>query len=439
MGLTSTPTQRTRVVSIIDRLSISGATKHAIWVTAGLDPDQFEAVLITGSLAKGESDMTYYARKAGLEPIVIKEMSREVSPRDIIVVAKLLRYFWKLKPQIIDTQKAKAGATGRIAALIYKWLTPSGLWLRPRDCRVVHTYHGHVFHSYFSPAKTRVFLAIERALARFCTNAIITISEQQRREISEHFRVGTPKQVRVIPLGIDLDELGKDSVSFRRVYGIENDEFAIGIVGRLCEVKNHSMFLKAAAEFIKDQSSRRIRFIVIGDGHLRAELEQLSAELGISGRVIFTGFRKDAASLYAALDLVVLTSLNEGTPMTLIEAMCAGRPVVATEVGGIVDIMGERQSSADGFSIWQHGLTTPSQDVQTFARALRYLVERPALRQRMGEQGQRFVRTRLSKQRLVTDIEQLYHELTGRRSSNLNQPRSLQRPLRDEAIVEPSS
>jgi glycosyltransferase involved in cell wall biosynthesis len=119
--------------------------------------------------------------------------------------------------------------------------------------------------------------------------------------------------------------------------------------------------------------------------------------------------------------------------------MCAGRTVVATEVGGIVDIMGERQSSADGFSIWQHGLTTPSQDVETFARALRYLVERPALRQTMGEQGQRFVRTRLSKQRLVTDIEQLYHELTGRRSSNLNQPRSLQRPRRDEAIVEPSS
>lgn len=433
MGLTSTPIKRIRVVSIIDRLSISGATKHAICVTAGLDPEQFEAVLITGSLAKGESDMTYYAREAGIQPIVIKQMSRELSPRDIIVVAKLLRYFWKLKPQIIDTQKAKAGATGRIAAQIYKWMTPSALWLRPRECRVVHTYHGHVFHSYFGPAKTRVFLAIERALARFCTNAIITISEQQRREISEHFRVGTPEQARVIPLGIDLDEPAKHSVSFRKEYGIDPDEFVIGIVGRLCEIKNHSMFVKAAAELSREQCSpeRRIRFVVIGDGHLRAELEQLSAQLGIAGKVIFTGFRTDAAALYAELDLVVLTSLNEGTPMTLIEAMCAGRAVVATEVGGIVDIMGERQSSVDGFSIWQHGLTTPSQDVQAFTRALRYLIERPALRQSMGEQGQSFVREHLSKEQLVRDIEQLYHELMGRRSSNLSQPRFLQHPLHD--------
>src|SRR5262249_53587643 len=134
----STPNHKTRVVSVIDRLSISGATKHVISLVAGLNREQFEPVLITGSLVEGESDMTYYAQAFGLKPIVIKEMSRELNPRDLIVILKLLRYFWKLRPQIIDTQKAKAGAAARIAALIYKWMTPSALLLRPRQCRVVH-------------------------------------------------------------------------------------------------------------------------------------------------------------------------------------------------------------------------------------------------------------------------------------------------------------
>jgi glycosyltransferase involved in cell wall biosynthesis len=407
---------------------------------AGLDRTQFETRLITGTLIEGESDMTYYARSEGLEPITIKEMSRELTWRDIIVIGKLVRYFWKLKPEIIDTQKAKAGATGRIAAQLYRWLTPSALWLRPRRCRVVHTYHGHVFHSYFSATKTKIFLTIERFLARFCTDAIITISEQQRREISEHFKVGRADQFRVIPLGIDPDEIQTSDSRLRKEYGIADDEFVIGIIGRICEVKNHAMLLESIAKLIKSQNigELRIRLIVIGDGHLLSNLEELCLKLGITDRVIFTGPRTDAPSLYSELDLVVLTSLNEGTPLTLIEAMCAGRPVVATEVGGIVDIMGERQSSTDGFWIWQHGITTPSRDVDTFARALQFMVNRPELRWEMGTQAQMFVKARLSKTQLITSIERLYHELAGKQTLEQSLTRTLPESLAETTIAESS-
>jgi glycosyltransferase involved in cell wall biosynthesis len=407
--------ERIRVVRIIDRLNIGGPAKHVTWLTAGLNPDEFETTLITGTVPPGEGDMSYFAHAAGITPVVIKEMSRELSIRDLLVIAKLVRLFLKLKPQIIHTHKAKAGAAGRVAAMIYKWFTPSALWLRPRQCRIAHTYHGHIFHSYYGTAKTKMFVAIERALARACTDRVIVISEQQRREIGETFRVGRPGQFRVVPLGLDLDETAARRGALRKELGIKDGDVAVGIVGRLCEVKNHAMFLDAAARLSK--SDQHARFVVIGDGHLREELQTRARDSGIGEKVSFTGFREDAVSLYADLDVVALTSLNEGTPLTLIEAMCCGRAVVATEVGGVVDVLGERRADTDGFTIWDHGVTAPSRDVESFARALRYLVERPELRREMGERGRAFVRARLSKARLLNDVENLYREMTGIREA----------------------
>jgi glycosyltransferase involved in cell wall biosynthesis len=173
------------------------------------------------------------------------------------------------------------------------------------------------------------------------------------------------------------------------------------------------MFLAAAAQMLKKPAAHRLRFAVIGDGHLREELEALARHLRVADKIIFTGFRKDAASLYADLDVVALTSLNEGTPLTLIEAMSCSRPVVATEVGGVVDLLGRRSSTFDGFSIWQHGLSVPANDAAGFARALEFLAGRQDLRAEMGAQGQGFVKARLSKARLLDDIGNLYHRLSG--------------------------
>jgi glycosyltransferase involved in cell wall biosynthesis len=400
--------ERIRVVRIIDRLNVGGPAKHVIWLTAGLDPERFETTLITGVVPESEGDMGYFARAAGVEPIVIEKMSRELSFGDVIVIFKILLELFRLKPQIVHTHKAKAGAVGRVAATIYKWLTPSALRLRGRKLAVVHTYHGHIFHSYYGAAKTRLFVAIERALARFCVNRIVAISERQRDEICHAFKVGKIDQFAVIPLGIDFEEVDSLRGPLRREIGVAAGDVLIGVVGRLCEIKNHAMLIESAAKL----EVARTTFVIVGDGHLRAELEWRARAAGLGGRVIFTGFRDDAASIYADFDLVALTSLNEGTPLTLIEAMGCGRAVASTEVGGVADLMGRRRETLDGFTVWDHGVTAPSRDVDAFTNGLRYLIERPSLRREMGERGHAFVSSRLSKERLVGDIENLYRGLT---------------------------
>jgi glycosyltransferase involved in cell wall biosynthesis len=398
---------RIRVVRIIDRLNVGGPAKHVTWLTAGLDPGRFETTLITGVVPESEGDMSYFARAAGVEPIVIEEMGRELSLGDVVVIFKILRELFRLKPHIVHTHKAKAGAVGRVAATIYKWLTPSALRLRPRELGVVHTYHGHVFHSYYGAAKTRLFIAIERALARFCADRIVAISERQRDEICRSFKVGRFEQFTVIPLGIDFDEIDTRRGRLRREIGVGADDVLVGVVGRLCEVKNHAMLIESAAKM----KAAGTAFVIVGDGHLRAELEAQARAAGLDGSVIFTGFRGDAASLYADFDIAALTSLNEGTPLALIEAMGCGCAAASTEVGGVADLMGRRRETLDGFTVWDHGVTAPSRDVETFTKGLKYLIERPRLRREMGERGRAFVSSRLSKGRLVGDIENLYRGL----------------------------
>jgi len=398
---------RIRVVRIIDRLNVGGPAKHVTWLTAGLDPGRFETTLITGVVPESEGDMSYFARAAGVEPIVIEEMGRELSLGDVVVIFKILRELFRLKPHIVHTHKAKAGAVGRVAATIYKWLTPSALRLRPRELGVVHTYHGHVFHSYYGAAKTRLFIAIERALARFCADRIVAISERQRDEICRSFKVGRFEQFTVIPLGIDFDEIDSRRGRLRREIGVGVDDVLVGVVGRLCEVKNHAMLIESAAKM----KAAGTAFVIVGDGHLRAELEAQARAAGLYGSVIFTGFRGDAASLYADFDIAALTSLNEGTPLALIEAMGCGCAAASTEVGGVADLMGRRRETLDGFTVWDHGVTAPSRDVEAFTNGLKYLIERPRLRREMGERGRAFVSSRLSKGRLVGDIENLYRGL----------------------------
>lgn len=403
-----------RIIRIIDRLNIGGPAKHVTWLSAGLDPAAFETSLIAGIVSPQEGDMTDFARQAEVALTIIPEMGRELGWRDAVVIGKLLRLLWQQKPDIVHTHKAKAGAVGRVAAWLYKWLTPSLLWLQPRPLKVLHTYHGHIFHSYYGATKTQLFVFIERFLAWLVTDQIIVISEQQRREIHEQFGVGRPNQFCVIPLGIACDEAEQviPIHSLRAEVGAAENEILIGVIGRLCTVKNHALLFHAVATLCQQSAyQQRLRLLVIGDGELRQELEVLADQLQIADRVVFTGFRSDVSALYRELDVVALTSLNEGTPLTLIEAMNQGCAVVATEVGGVVDILGQRQSTSENFSIWEHGVTAPSKDERAFSHALRYLLERPELRRAMGQRGRAFVRAKLSRERLLQDIAGLYQGL----------------------------
>ncbi len=396
---------------IIDRL-VGGPTRNVVHLTRGLDPQRFDTLLVAGWPAEGEPGDEQFARAAGVQPLRIPELSREIGWQDAAVLVRLVREMFRFRPDIIHTHKSKAGATGRVAAMIYRWATPGALLLRPRPCRVLHTFHGHVFHSYYGPWKTRLFITIERLLGRFCTDRIVTVSEQQRREICERFRIARPEQFEVVPLGLDFESAAGVPGRFRNEFQIRDDEFLVAAVGRLTEVKNYSMFLKACAAALQLAPEVNFRFALVGDGHLRPALAAEAAALGIAGRVLFTGMRDDVSNVYLDSDLVALSSLNEGTPLALLEGMSFGKPVLATEVGGVVDLLGAPCDAQRGVRRWEHGFSVPSNDAGAFAAGLASLARTsPQERRAMGERGQKFVLANYSKQRLVSDIEALYERL----------------------------
>ncbi|HMF57698.1 MAG TPA: glycosyltransferase [Pyrinomonadaceae bacterium] len=431
-----------KVVRIIARLNVGGPARHVVWLSAGLPRDEFQSLLVAGVVPPGEDDMGYFATEQGIEPHIIPEMSREISPKDVVTIWKLYRLFVRERPDIVHTHTAKAGTVGRIAGLLYRWLTLSALWGRPRRrCRFVHTYHGHIFHSYYGRLKTRIFLVIEKFLARTATDKIIVISPQQRREIHQEFGVGESGQFALIPLGMDVDvyaDWAGRRNHMRDELGAGQDEILIGIVGRLTEVKNHDLFLRAAALYkqffgTKEKGGTRVRFVIVGNGHLREQLERSARELGIYDDVEFLGTRNDAQNFYPALDIVALTSLNEGTPLTLIEAMANERACVATSVGGVIDLLGGKlseESTQDLYELCERGVRVPSGDAEAFCHGLRRLVGDPALRRELGARGARFVAESYSKKRLLADITKLYRELAGLESgvwsleSELSSPES---------------
>ena len=423
-----------KVVRIIARLNVGGPAKHVAWLTAATRRYGIESELIAGSVPPGEDDMSYFAAGLGVVPVVLPEMSRELSPKDALAIWKLYGLFRRWRPDIVHTHTAKAGTVGRVAGLLYRWLTPSALVGRPRPCRFVHTYHGHIFHSYYGRLKTLFFLTIERVLARTATDRIVTISGQQFREIHEQFGVGREAQFKVIPLGLDLEAFANwraRRAAARAGLGAADDDLLIGIVGRLTEIKNHKLFLEAAHAYLmrgagaQGAAGRRVRFVIIGDGHLRGELEAQARALGIEDHVMFTGTRSDPENFYPALDIVALTSLNEGTPLTLIEAMANERPVVATAVGGVVDLLGDafvltelytgdsKKNSADtvGYTYCERGVRVRTGDAEAFCEAIWQLAGDEELRREMGESGRAFVTEHYSKERLVKDVLNLYSEL----------------------------
>ncbi len=397
-----------KVIRIIARLNVGGPAKHVVWLTAGLDKSRYDTLLVAGRVPPGEGDMGYFAEGSGVAPYFIPEMSREISIKDAATVWKLYKLFRGEKPDLVHTHTAKAGTVGRVAGLLYSWFTP-----RRQRCRFVHTYHGHIFHSYYGALKTRLFVAIERLLAWLITDRIVVVSEQQRSEICTKFKVGKEKQFRVIPLGLDLEIFSHSSErrqKFREELGITEDVILVGIVGRLTEIKNHRLFLEAVSEFKRQFGAQHVRFVIIGDGLLRHSLEQQCRSLALTDDVIFAGERNDPEYFYPALEIVALTSMNEGTPLTLIEAMANARVVISTRVGGVVDLLGPTVEDGS-FTICERGISVSPGDASSFAKGLQQLASDSALRAALGAKGFEFVQNKYQRRRLLNDIEALYDDL----------------------------
>lgn len=409
-----------KILRIIARLNVGGPARHVVWLTNRLQDKEFRSSLIAGTVPPGEEDMSYFAAEHGVEPIFIEEMSRELSPKDIISLWKIYRQIRRIRPDIIHTHTAKAGTVGRTAAFLYRWFTWRTLIGHPRPVKVVHTFHGHVFHSYYSPAKTRIFIAIEKMLARFATDRIITISDQQQHEIHEQFGVGRPEQFRVVPLGLDLAQFETTTSlrhELRDLIGAADTDIVISLVGRLTAIKNIQLLLDAAAKIYGTDDPPPVRFVVIGDGELRQELEASAAKLGLSGKVSFLGNRTDVHRLLHGVDIAVLASSNEGTPLSLIEAMACGVPFVSTAVGGVVDLAGPQADERTGLKICERGILTEPGSVDSLAIGLIYLAKNERLRESLSQNGKQFVDSSYSTDRLVADVKELYRELVGDHAS----------------------
>lgn len=407
-----------KIVRVIARLNVGGPARHVVWLTAGLQGADCESLLVAGTVPPGEEDLGHFATEHGVTPYFISELTREISLKDLLSVWKLYRLFRRERPDIVHTHTAKAGTVGRVAGLLYRWFTPLALVGRPRACKFIHTYHGHIFHGYYGPLKTRMFLTIERLLARLITDRIVVVSEQQRREIHETFQVGRAAQFVVIPLGLDLGaftDFAKRRNTFRDELNAAPDEILVGIVGRLTEIKNMEMFLEAVAQFknLPDSTNRPVRFVVIGDGGLRGKLEEQSAAFGLSANVVFVGNRNDPENFYPALDVVALTSKNEGTPLTLIEAMANGRPVISTAVGGVVDLLGAPLAELQNipYTVCTRGISVTSNEAPAFAAGLARIVSDGKLREELAARGLEYAARAHSKTRLLDDVRRMYQDV----------------------------
>src|SRR5258708_26422321 len=379
-----------KILRIIARLNVGGPARHVVWLTEGLQPYGHETLLVAGVVPPGEDDISYVAAASGVQAYTLPQMSREISLQDVVTIWKLFRLMRSERPDIVHTHTAKAGTVGRVAGMMYKALSENS-----SRCRFVHTYHGHVFHSYYGRFKTRLFLTIERFLARFATDRIIVISEQQRREINEVFRVGRREQFAVISLGIDLRSYASwqdRRPHLRSELMLDDDDVLIGIVGRVTEIKNHRLFLDAAS-ILKKTIGSGVHFVMIGDGSLRRDMETQAKTLKLENDVSFLGQRNDPENFYPALDIVALTSLNEGTPLTLIEAMANARPAVPSSVGGVPDLLGApaRPAAQDdagrGYQICERGVSVASGDAEGLAHGLMRLIADPELRDDLGRTG----------------------------------------------------
>jgi len=399
-----------KVLRIINRFNIGGPTYNAAYLTKYLSSD-YETLLVGGVKDETEDSSEYIVDKLGLIPSILPEMRREINfKNDRAAYRKICQIIDDFKPDIVHTHASKPGFLGRLAAH------------RKRVPVILHTFHGHVFHSYFGNVKTAVYKTLERKLASY-SSKIIAISDIQKDELSRIHNICEPEKIEIIPLGFDLTRFNSNievkRTEFRSKYQIKDDEIAICIVGRLVPVKNHAMFVNALKKVL-DKTTKKVRAFVVGDGECRDEIISLTKSLEIPfnyypeekncKQLVFTSWIKDVDYVFAGCDIVALTSLNEGTPVSLIEAQASGRPIVTTNVGGIENVVIPGKTA----------LLAESNDIEKFSENLLELIENRVKAKEMENLGWDFVGKKFHYTRLVQDMEKLYNNLLNKAESQKN-------------------
>ncbi len=402
-----------KILRIISRMNVGGPAIHVYLLTKGLDKEKFESILVTGCISPNEGDMGYLFGPDDPKPVFIPDLQREIRlDMDIKALIKIFKILVHEKPDIVHTHTAKAGFSARFAVLFHNMI-----W--KKQVLMVHTFHGHVFEGYFSPLTSMIFVNIERYLAKI-SDAIIAISHTQKQELTRKYKIATPEKIKTIKLGFDLAPFlnaKKRKGALRRRIKAGKDTVLIGIIGRLVPIKNHKMFLKAAKLFMNTMGKKDVRFVIVGDGELRADLEKECKISGLSEITVFCGWVHDIPTIYADLDILALTSLNEGTPVSIIESMAASVPVISTDAGGVKDLLGDGTWLKDnGFCICRRGILCGKNNPFAFSAGLKYLVceDKEKQKQRV-ESARKFVEKEFGKTRLLRDMESLYTYIIKKR------------------------
>jgi glycosyltransferase involved in cell wall biosynthesis len=359
-------------------------------------------MLVAGMKDDSEESSEYIVRDMGIEPVFIDNMRREINFKDDRAAYKQIdKIIKEFKPDIVQTHAAKAGTLGRLAAI------------NNNVPVILHTFHGHVFEGYFSPLKTKIFLEIERYLAKR-SSGIIAISNEQKKDLSAKYKIDSPDRTYVLPLGIDLERFttnqSEKRASFRKTYQIDDETIAIGIIGRLVPIKNHKLFIDSFAE-VQKRTTKKVHAFIIGDGEIRQEVEEMCTAAGLKfntpekkeeGAILtFTSWIKDVDVPVAGLDIIALTSINEGTPVSLIEAQAAGKAIVSTEVGGIRDIVIENKTA----------LLSKLNEPERLLTNMLEVIENEILRSELSKNGPAYALSKFGYIRMVNDHKQLYHRL----------------------------
>ena len=375
-----------RVMQIITRLSMGSPAMHAALLTQRLGPPAYESLLVCGVPETHAGDMGYFAEGLGLQPAILPDLGASLRPAsNARALAALVGLMREWKPDIVHTHLHRAGFLGRMAA-----------W-RAGVPVIVHTYHGHALGGEYGALRTRVFIAMER-FAASRSDTLIALTQSLRRQISDTYHIARRSRITVLPLGLDLSGFAaapRHSGAFRAAWGIPADAPLIGIVGQFAPVKNHALFLRAAA-LVRAQHPAA-RCVLVGDGEARPAITALIDALGLADCTLLTGWQRDLVPLYSDLNVLVNSSINEGTPTPIIEALTARCPVVATAVGGVPDMLDHGRL----------GLLVMDDHPEALADAILLALAAPP----DAEAARALMLDRYGIDRLIHDMDGLYHGL----------------------------